>query len=194
MRNRVLSLALAAALVPVFAVNAAAQEIVGELPPVSKTRGFSLGAFLNASGVQVEDSDAENGIGAGVQVGYGFGQHVTVFFRVTGTSVDSPGNAEDDNYTLGHADLGARYSFGTFSSKLRPFLGGAFSGRALSFNLIEGGTLETRGPAFTGSGGLEYFLSRNFALEAALSIAYGEFNEGRYENSGWVDLEGDALS
>jgi hypothetical protein len=190
MKNTLRTLALATALGGALSTSAAAQ--IDVTAPRSNTAGFNLGAFVNAAGIQVEDSDAENGVGLGLHLGYGFSQNVSIFARVNVTSIGSDELA--DNYNLAHVDLGARYSFGQPSATLRPYLAGALSGHAVSFDLGSSGTLDARGPGLTASGGLEYFLSRTVALEAGLSVSVGKFNEGRIGDSGWVDLDEDELN
>ena len=54
-----------------------------------------------------------------------------------------------------------------------------------------GSDLEIRGRSFSFGGGLHYFTSPRFALEAALKYSVGSFGEGRYAGSGWQSL-GDA--
>ena len=189
MRHHIRALALAAGLAA-LATPAAAQDDV--FAPKSHTRGFVLGGFASASAIQVEDSDAENGIGGGLHLGFGFNDRISVFLRGTTATINSPDEGFDD-YTLRHADLGVRYTFGTSAAALRPYVAGALSGRSLKFDL-GGQTLETRGPALTGSGGVEYFISPTFAIDAVLLISYGTFNVGRVDDSDWVDLEDDSLN
>lgn len=180
MTNPVRTLAAAALLAGALHTPAAAQ---------SNTQGFSVGAFLNGSAAQVEDADeADSGGGLSLHLGYGVNESVSLFARVSGAAIEAEGFAEDQ-YALAHFDLGARYSFGSTASRLRPFLQGAYSGRAASFDLGSEGTLDVRGSGFTGGGGLEYFVSPTMSIEGGLSFTSGEFNEGRLDGSEWVDLD-----
>jgi opacity protein-like surface antigen len=191
MTNTVRALVLATALAGTLTSTAAAQ--MDEPVLASKTAGFNLGLFLNGSAAQVEDADeADSGAGISLHAGYGFTPSVSVFARLSAASIQAEGFAEDQ-YALAHFDLGLRYSFGSTASQLRPFLSGAVSGRAASFDLGSEGTLDVRGSGFTGGGGLEYFVRPNLAIEGGLSFSFGEFDEGRLDGSEWVDLEDEAL-
>jgi Outer membrane protein beta-barrel domain len=190
MKNTVRALALAASLAGALCTSAAAQ-----VAPASRsnTAGPHLGVFLNGSAVRVEDSDVvESGAGLGVHLGYGFGQNLSVFARVDAASIQPEGAG--DNYGLAHADLGVRYSFGAPSAAFRPFLQGAVSGRAVSFDMGSEGTLDARGAGISAGGGLEYFVSRSVAIEAGLSVSFGELTEGRVGGSDWVNLDNDAIN
>jgi opacity protein-like surface antigen len=192
MKNAIRTLALAATLAGTLSTPAAAQLE----PPVggrSNTAGFHLGVFLNGSAVQVEDSDiVEKGGGGSLHLGYGPSQNVSVFMRANAAEIES--DDADGSYILAHFDIGARYSFASAAAALRPFVQGAFSGRAFSLDAGAAGTLEARGPGFTAGAGVEYFFNPQVALEAGLSYSFGEFNEGRLDGGEWVDFEDEAFS
>jgi opacity protein-like surface antigen len=192
MKNTVRTLALAATLAATLNTAAAAQLD----PPVdarSNGSGFHLGVFLNGSAVKVEDSDVvESGGGGSLHLGYGFTENVSAFVRANAADIQVEDS--DQSYILAHFDIGARYSFGSASAALRPFVQGAFSGRAFSLDAGSAGTLEARGPGFTAAAGLEYFFTPRVAVEAGLSYSFGEFNEGRLDGGEWVDFEDEAFS
>lgn len=183
MTNTVRTLAAAGILAAALHTPAAAQM------EQSSIKGFNLGLFLNGSAAQVEDADEpDSGGGVSLHLGYGVNESVSLFLRGSGAAIQAEGFAEDE-YALAHFDLGARYSFGSTASRLRPFIQAAYSGRAASFDLGPEGTLDVRGSGITGGGGLEYFVSPALAIEAGLSFTGGEFTEGRLDDSEWVDLD-----
>lgn len=187
MTNPVRALVLAAALAGTMTTTAAAQ--LDGPAPASNTQGLNLGVFLNASAAQVEDADeADRGGGLSLHLGYGLNPNIALFSRLGVAAIQSEG-LEDDQFALAHFDLGLRYSFGTEAAPLRPFLQGAYSGRAASFDLGPDGMLDVRGSGFTGGGGLEYFFQPNLAFEGGLLFSFGEFDEGRLDGSDWVELD-----
>jgi hypothetical protein len=196
MKNAVRTLALAATLAGTLSTTAAAQldpPVDGPLGGRSNTAGFHLGVFLNGSAVQVEDSDiVEKGGGGSLHLGYGPSQNISLFMRANAAEIQS--EDADESYILAHFDIGARYSFASAARALRPFVQGAFSGRAFSLDAGSAGTLEARGPGFTAGAGVEYFFNPQVALEAGLSYSFGEFNEGRLDGGEWVDFEDEAFS
>lgn len=192
MKNIVRTFALAAALASTLSTTAAAQ-LDAPAPLRSRTAGFNLGVYLNGSAVRVEDSDViESGAGGTVHLGYGITENVSLFFRVNGAAIESD-DLPSGSYAMAHADIGARYSFLASSSAWRPFIQGAFSGRAVSIDEGSAGTLEARGPGFTAGAGLEYFVTPRVALEAGLSYSFGKFNEGRLNGGDWTDFEDEAF-
>jgi opacity protein-like surface antigen len=177
MKITIRTLALAAALASSLSTAAAAQSTAPEAR--SKTSGLHLGLYLNGSAMRVEDTDeTESGRGLGFHAGYGITPNASLFMRVDAASM------EDAGYALAHADLGLRLSLGGSGSALRPFVQGAYSGRAVA---SENSDVQLRGGAFTGGAGLEYFVSRKVAIEGGLSISLGKFSEAR--NGGdWQEL------
>lgn len=76
----------------------------------SETSGLMLNGHLNGSAVSVEDSDdIENGGGLGLAVGWGFSPSWMIYAAGDGASISGAGSSQD--YSLGHFDLGIRYSF-----------------------------------------------------------------------------------
>lgn len=180
MTNTVRTLALAIVLAGTVTAPALAQR--------SNTDGLHLGIFLSGAAAEVEDTDeTDSGAGISLHLGYGFSEAISLFARANAAAIQSEGFA-DDQYTLAHFDLGARYSIGSSAAALRPFVQGAFSGRAASFEL-DGETLDVRGSGFTAGGGLEYFVNPTIAIEAGLAFTFGKFNEGRLDGGDWVELD-----
>ena len=193
MKNFVRTLVLAATLAGTFSTTAAAQF---DEPVVqrSSVAGFHLGVFLNGSAIQLDGSDVtESGGGGSVHLGYGMNENVSVFLRVNAASIQSD-EVPAGSYTMAHADVGLRYSFLKASQALRPFVQGAFSGRAVSIDLGSEGVLDARGTGLSAAAGVEYFVSPKVAFEAALSYSFGTFTEGRLDGGEWVDFSDEAFN
>jgi hypothetical protein len=97
---------------------------------------------------------------------------------------------EDGDYTMGHFDLGVRYLLST--ARFRPYVEGAFSGRAVSIDVF-GETLEIRGAGPTVGGGLEYSFGRAAALDVGLAYTFGKYTEGRLGGGSWEDLGNESI-
>lgn len=174
MKNIIVS-ALAAAALLAGAERAPAQEL-------SSTRGFMVGLRGNASAIQSDEdggSEAERGLGLGAQLGFGFTNNISVFLRADAAamSYDTDEAADDGEYVMAIVDLGGRYSFGTAAQQLRPYAELALSGTAIADELLfEGQTYEVTysGGALMIGGGLEYFVSRNAALDVGMQLGKGQ--------------------
>lgn len=158
----------------------------------SKTTGFLLGAHLNASSLNISPDEGEDetysGGGLGFTIGYGFSNLLTLYLNVDGAALEDDG----DEFTLGQADLGARFSFGGGARRLVPYLDVALSGISAQDEIETGEgdvDIELRGGAFTFGGGLEYFFSPRFALDAGLKISVGSFTEAEIDGETIDDLD-----
>jgi opacity protein-like surface antigen len=150
---------------------------------VSKNSGFLLNLHLAGNSikwdVEGEESETETGGGLGLGVGYGFGERFALVLNLDAASVSSDeAEADDEDLALAHFDIGGRLNFGSTASAIRPYVNVAFSGVA------EGTTSEDEdenitisGAGFTVGGGLQYFFSPRFALDAALQGSFGEFTK-----------------
>lgn len=160
-------------------------------PARSSTSGISISAYLSGAALSAEDAnDVDSGGGLSVRVGYGISEQVQIYTELSRAAIEYADI--NDTYALSHFDLGARYNFGTARSALRPYLNGAFSGRAASMDLGIG-VLDLRGFGFTAGGGLYYFLSSSIALEGTLNLTFGSFSEGRFDSASWEDLGRDSI-
>jgi hypothetical protein len=141
-------------------------------PSAVDTKGFQLGIGLNGSSLRAENSDTESGAGFHVRLGYGVSRNITLFFGGAGASMN------DDEYSLGQADLGIR---GYFPGKSRwvPFLEGAVTGRALVIDVGYNDNLEVTGTGFTAGGGVDYYVSRSVGLGVHLNYTFGEFTDAK---------------
>jgi hypothetical protein len=164
---------------------AAAPAIAQDEALRSNTRGFTLGAHLNGSAIQLSGGDAENGGGLGIAAGFGVSNKVTVFGRVGGADVKYEG--DEGSYTLANIDLGGRYSFGGSAAALRPYLELALGGVGVS-DEVEGSDVTLAGGAFNFGGGLEYFFNKALALDVGLVIGAGEFTKAQVDGEE-IDLE-----
>lgn len=71
----------------------------------STTHGFALGGSLFAASLDPEDGDDDTGGGLSIEVGYGFRSGIVIFLNGAGASM-TPGEAEQESYTLGVGDVG----------------------------------------------------------------------------------------
>ena len=147
---------------------------------VSKNSGFLLNVHLAGNSIDVnvegEETEAESGAGLGLGIGYGFGERFALIVNLDAASVSSEDTDED--LALAHFDIGGRVNFGSTASAIRPYVNVAFSGVAegtTSENPDENVTIS--GAGYTLGGGLQYFFSPRFALDAALQGTFGEFTE-----------------
>ena len=154
----------------------------------SNTEGLFLHLALDAQGVELDDDDggaeAEGG-GLALRAGYGFSPLFTLYGGLSGARLDGDRTGE---YDFGAAEVGARLSFNR-GSALRPYLDLALRGVTAEADDVD---FELRGGALALGGGITYFLSPTVALDAALRLGGGRFDEvqvGRVT----IDVDGDAL-
>lgn len=172
-----------------------AAPVAAQSPAASSTRGFFLGAHLNASSVTVNEPefqvDDEGGGGAGVQLGYGFTSRLAFFVEGTGAEIDP-------DVALAHADFGLRYAFTSPTRRWVPSLEAALTGRAISEEDadVEGQTADVTlsGGGFTLGAGLQYYMTPNWAIGAAVKWTGGEFSDFTVDNVTVGDLDIDATS
>lgn len=150
--------------------------------------GLVLGAHLNGTALDGDDFDEmESGGGLGLRLGYGFNRMFTLYLQADGASMDAPDM--DDAYTFGQGDLGLRLHFGDPTRSAIFYLDGAFTAWLARYDIL-GSDMDVTGAGFTLGGGLEYFFSPAFALDAGLKFTVGNFDEVSYEgDSESVDLD-----
>ena len=190
MKKTIVSMAAAAVLLA-GAGQAAAQER-------SSTRGLLLGAHVNATAIQLDEdggTDAENGIGGGLILGFGFSEQFSLFLRGDGASISEDSDTgEDGSFTLVNLDLGGRYTFGTTAAALRPYAEAGFSGTGLGFERPDG--TQSADAVFSGAGlflggGLEYFFTPKAALNVGLAVGKGRFTAVTVDGGEAEDLDED---
>lgn len=146
----------------------------------SNTAGFMAGLHLNGSALAYEGGSTESGGGLGLVLGYGFSPKLQLYLNVDAANVDIADSDIGGSYTLGHGDLGLRYSFANPARAWVPYLTAAFTSRIASAdidnNLLSTTEVSISGPAGTVGGGLQYFFSERLALDVGLLFSAGKFN------------------
>lgn len=160
------------ACVALSAAPAAAQAGSGTDQP--DTRGLSVGVHLNRTAVNFQfDSDDVLGAGGGVTVGYGLTNRLSAFARA------------NMGYQSTQVDLGARYRFGSPTGVLRPYVEAGITRVGAS---RDASGFEAResvwGTGATVGAGVEYFVSRNLAVDAGVVHTRGRFSEGAILDGG----------
>jgi opacity protein-like surface antigen len=139
----------------------------------SGTRGLTVGLDLNGSAIETNGSTAgtPRGAGFGLSLGYGVSERVSLFARA------------DYAYQIAHVDVGARYSFGGTSSRLRPYVEGALTrtGTSAFVAPLEEGLSRSHGYGLTGGAGVEYFVSSRVALDLGVSHSRGRLTAGTFK-------------
>jgi opacity protein-like surface antigen len=166
----------------------------------STTRGFSVGAHLQATSLTVEDDEPSNGGGLGVRLGYGFNRIVTGFIQLDGSTIaiENGGTILGD-WALGHAEIGARFHFANSLRRWVPYLEVSAGGRSVSVSdaSVNGqgaGEVSFSGGAFTLGGGLSTYLTRKVALDVSLKFTGGTFNQVDLGKVSLNNLDIDATS
>ena len=143
----------------------------------STTEGLFLQLALDGQALTYDRDDVDdtdNGGGLALRVGYGFSPLFTLYGGVSGATVDGEANGVIGNeYTFGAGEIGARFSFNR-GRALRPYLDVALRGVTASDDESD---LEFRGGGVALGGGLAYFVSPTVAIDGALRIGGGGFNE-----------------
>jgi hypothetical protein len=159
----------------------------------SNLAGFSLGAALSSTSITFEDDDGNvtnTGVGLGLRLGYGLTQRLALYVELHGSAMT---DEDDDEYILGHADLGLRYALGSQAAALRPFLDFAVTARTIRYdfedNDFDVSSLEFIGAGLSLGGGAYYFLTRSIALEGSVKFMRGSFDRGREDEGSWIDLD-----
>jgi hypothetical protein len=165
----------------------------------STTRGFSVGAHLQAASLTVEDDDPAGGGGFGVRAGYGFNRRFTAYVEADGIQFDVENPELGGEWTMGHVDLGVRFNFANSLRRWVPFLDGAIGGRAVSVEEATSdgedvGTVTFSGGALSLGGGVSFFASETFAIETLVKFTGGKFEQVDVGNVSVRDLDIDASS
>lgn len=155
----------------------------GQPEEAYSTEGFSIGLHLNGTSWHLDEPDldlegSDSGGGLGFGLSYGVSHLVTLFLNLDGASIDPD---EGETYSLGHGDLGARFTFGAPASQLKPFAQIALTGAGAELE-IGRNTIQLRGGGLTLGGGLLYFLSPAWALDAGLDLTFGNLTEVEVNN------------
>lgn len=142
----------------------------------SNTNGLFLQAHLNGTGLSVDSEDAEGGNGFGLKAGYGFSPLFTLYAGFDAANMDAIGGGD---YAYGFFDLGAQFNFRSGAHALVPYIDVALSGQAAILD-VAGDDLTFSGAGLSFGGGVKYFVSPVLALDGALTVTRGSFNEAEY--------------
>jgi hypothetical protein len=149
------------------------------------TRGFFINGHTQWAVLSGEDSDtgddfSDDGPGLGIRLGYGFNERIAAYLALDGISIfpeEGAAALEDERYSLGIVDLGARYHFPAGPS-LVPFAEAALTAQSVTYDLADSDTdIHARGGGVTLGGGAQYFLGRTVALEAGADVTFCRFSE-----------------
>ncbi len=149
----------------------------------STTRGLNLGFHLQAASLSVQDGKSDGGGGAGFRLGYGLNRIVTLYLEIDGITVDSEGSDEfQGTWSLGHADLGARFHFANTLRSWVPYLEVAIGGRGASVSDARSdgndvGDIKFSGGSFSFGGGLYLYFKQTLAADIGLKFSGGKFTE-----------------
>lgn len=166
----------------------------------STTRGWSLGVALQGTSLTVQDGDASSGGGLGLHAGYGFNRIVTGFVHIDGASIDVPvGAAVSGQWSLAHAELGARFFLSNSLRRVRPFLETSIGARAVTVEDAQSGganagKVKFNGGALTFGGGLATYLKPTLSLDVGMKFTGGTFTEVDLGNVAVKNLDVDASS
>ena len=169
----------------VIAGDAAAQVPTMSPAKRSTPTGFQLGLGLSGSSIKFEDQDdTESGGGFGFQLGWGFTPNILVYLAGQAAVHEQEAltsSGEKGEYILGHGDLGLRWHF-LAGRRWVPYADVAFTTRQMSGELEQPGG-EKEDVEITGEGGLsvgggvQFFVSPRFAVDANLKFSGGKFTE-----------------
>ena len=155
---------------------------------VSNTEGLFLQLAVDGQALNYNEDDLDqndNGGGLSARVGYGFSPLFTLYGGVSGARVDGDTNGViSEEYSFVAAEIGARFNFNR-GRALRPYLDVALRGVRASEDDLD---LEFTGGGVAVGGGLAYFVSPSVAIDGALRIGAGRFDEVELGDFG-LDLD-----
>jgi opacity protein-like surface antigen len=129
------------------------------------------------------------GVGGGLRIGYGLNQRFEIFARYDRHTFKIEN--EWDKYGTSNAGTGLRVNFGGTLQAFRPYLEAGFSSINLRMDpvLFNGRVVEyhLKGPALAVGGGVNYFISPNFAIQANAAGTFGKFNTFQIDGKGIED-------
>jgi hypothetical protein len=164
----------------------------------STTRGLNVGVHLSGASLKVEDGDArDDGAGGGIHVGYGINRTIMILLQLDGHGFMLDDGSIEGEWTLAHADLGARFHFASTLRRWVPYLEASLTGMGVTVKdpVVEGqeeSDVTFGGGGFSGGGGILFYLKETFALEAQLKLSGGQFTEIKVDNVTVSGLEIDA--
>jgi opacity protein-like surface antigen len=167
---------------PLFLLAAPVQAQVN-----SVVHGFSLGAHLQGAGLDPENALDDRGGGAGIDIGYGFRNALSLFLTFGVGAMEPEEDKQGASYALSGLDIGARYSFRGEAARWRPHVEAALTTMLATFEDVRFGDspsadVEIRGPAFTVGGGIEYFFVPRWSTGLGIRWSSGSFDEVQVGN------------
>lgn len=173
---------IAAALVLLNALPATAQQQAAAGIRRSNTSKLFVEIAANGGAISVDDVTDGTVSGGGVtfRIGYGLSPTLALFLDASGSSIEG-----DANYLVGQVDLGVRYHFAAPARAVVPFLEASLTGLSItpedqaSLN-DEGkwlGSVDYWGSGFSVGGGVLYFVSPRFALNAGARLTRARMTE-----------------
>lgn len=150
-----------------------------EEPPAPAARSgrllFFAGIGYSAGSFRGEGGPTESGPGAAGEIGVG-GEHFSVFARGAYADVDAPDGEED--YSLGHGNVGLRLMLFPSRAPLRPYVEAAFATVGREYADDEGETIHAvSGIGAAGGAGLRLALSRKLELDASYRAVVGSLTQ-----------------
>jgi hypothetical protein len=143
----------------------------------ANTSGLFVQLALDGQSLNFNEDDfdeTDDGGGLALRAGYGVSRVVTLYLGASGARVDGETNGViNDEYDWAAGEIGARFNL-LPSARLVPYLDVALRGVAATYDEAD---LEFRGGGIALGGGASYFVSPTVALDAALRIGGGGFEE-----------------
>lgn len=142
-------------------------------PPVSITDGFMAALDLGGTSYSDSDDDTAGGASYGLTLGYGFSSALAAYLQLGGATFSDFSDIGEGS--LVNAGLGGRYHLGGGKRKLVPFLGGGVFYQSLSVefeDFLGGGADDYSGLGGGGEGGVLYFFSPSFAIDAGVRALF----------------------
>jgi hypothetical protein len=142
-------------------------------PPVSITNGFMGAIDLGGTSYSDSDDDSASGAGAELTLGYGFTSALAAYVQIGFATFSDFSDIGEGS--LLSAGLGGRYYLGGGQRKLIPFLGGGAFYQSLSVefdDFLGGGADDYSGFGGGGEGGVLYFFSPSFAIDAGVRALF----------------------
>ncbi|HKG94370.1 MAG TPA: outer membrane beta-barrel protein [Gemmatimonadaceae bacterium] len=177
------------------AVLLAAAPVAAQSRTPVRSTGFILGIGLGGTNFSPEDGDGTTGGGGNLDLGWGFTPRFAVLLGLNGAAFEWEGVSDrgNEDMTLAHVDLLARYSFHSPTSIYVPYVEGGITRRAFSSNdddvPLEGesGKLEYSGNALTVGGGINFFFNQALALDLGARVSLGKFDTIKFRGTSVTD-------
>jgi hypothetical protein len=136
--------------------------------------GLLLGAYFNGITLTMGGGEVEHGPGGALLAGYGVSRNVTAYVAVAAARAGRDA-ADGDDYTIGHGDLGVRFSFTSGIPVLFPYANVAVTGTTARA-AVAGADREVQGVGITLGSGASFRVSPSMSVEAGLQITLGRFS------------------